>query len=152
MKGVLENHALFLSLFLAVAGLILCAWGFVPDFNTMIHLAPFPDDSFRFQIMGLVGASLAGTFLWDRGCTYLFAPHIFRAQLNELKRTTFADLAPVATTALKVAAGALFLVQGNILVLGGAFYAYRQYNQKKAAMDRENKKHLLEVGSRSSPA
>jgi len=150
MKGVLENHALFLSLFLAVAGLVLCAWGFVPEFNGLIHLAPFPDDAFRFQIVGLVATSLAGTLLWDRLCTALFAPTVFHAQLRELKATTLADLKPVLTTASKVALGALLLAQGNILVLGGAAYAYRQYSQKQAAVDRERKQRLLDIGGHAS--
>ena len=38
MKGFLENHALFLSLFIAVAGIVLCAWDFVPWLNEA-HLA-----------------------------------------------------------------------------------------------------------------
>ena len=53
-----------------------------------IHLAPFPDDDFRWRIAGLVGASLAGTFCWDRASTALFAPHIFKAQLEEIKAIT----------------------------------------------------------------
>mmetsp|Transcript_10053 Transcript_10053/g.32761 ORF Transcript_10053/g.32761 Transcript_10053/m.32761 type:complete len:443 (+) Transcript_10053:500-1828(+) len=148
MKGFLENSALFLSLFVAVAGLVLLAWGFVPEVNDLIHLAPFPDDAFRFQIVGLVAASLVGTLLWDRLCTALFAPHIFRAQLREARTTTLKDLAPVATTALKVAAGALLLAQGNILVLGGAAYFYRQYSQKQAAMEKERKAQLIQVADK----
>ncbi|KAH8073943.1 calcium-transporting ATPase [Aureococcus anophagefferens] len=108
MKGLLENHALFLSLFLSVAGVVVCAWNVFPYGNSLIHLAPFPDDDFRWTIVGLVLASLAGTFVWDRLCTALFAPHIFRAQLAEGRKTTFADVQPILATALKVAAGTTY--------------------------------------------
>ena len=44
MKGISENHPLFLSVFACVAGCVCCAWGVFPEINTMIHLEPFPDD------------------------------------------------------------------------------------------------------------
>jgi cation-transporting ATPase 13A1 len=43
---------------------VCCAWGVFPELNTLIHLEPFPDDAFRFKVIGLVLASLFGTFLW----------------------------------------------------------------------------------------
>ena len=43
-----------------------CAWGVFPELNELIHLEPFPDDDFRFKIIALVLASIAGTFIWDR--------------------------------------------------------------------------------------
>uniref|UniRef100_A0A7S3NFW8 Cation-transporting P-type ATPase C-terminal domain-containing protein n=1 Tax=Aureoumbra lagunensis TaxID=44058 RepID=A0A7S3NFW8_9STRA len=147
MKGMLENHALFLSLFLAVAGLVLCAWGFVPQINSAIHLAEFPDDAYRFKIVGLVGASLIGTFIWDRISTAIFAPHIIRAQLQEARSTTLADLVPVGTTALKVVCGAFLLAQGNLLIIGAAVYLYRQYSQKMAEAQRERKAKLIQLAS-----
>ena len=45
-------------------------------------------------------ASLVGTFLWDRLCVALFAPHIMAAQLAEAKSTTWKDFIPVLRTAL----------------------------------------------------
>merc|ERR550537_1578707 len=74
MKGLLENHALFLSVFLCIAGVAACAWGFSPELNSLIHLEPFPDDSFRWQVMALVALSIVGTFIWDRFITMIFAP------------------------------------------------------------------------------
>ena len=71
-------QALFLSVFACVVGCAACAWGVFPELNTMIHLEAFPDDAFRFKVMGLVGMSLAGTFIWDRICCALFAPRIFK--------------------------------------------------------------------------
>eukprot|EP00616_Rhizochromulina_sp_CCMP1243_P017602 CAMPEP_0119000990 /NCGR_PEP_ID=MMETSP1173-20130426/64353_1 /TAXON_ID=1034831 /ORGANISM="Rhizochromulina marina cf, Strain CCMP1243" /LENGTH=1550 /DNA_ID=CAMNT_0006952493 /DNA_START=19 /DNA_END=4671 /DNA_ORIENTATION=+ len=129
MKGILENHPLFLSVFLCVAGVAGCAWGISPQVNELIHLAPFPDDAFRWQVLGLVGASLVGTFIWDRVITALFAPRVFGAMVTEAKKTTWKDLVPVVSTAGKVAVGFAILATGNILLLGGIGYWY--YMQKK---------------------
>ena len=60
MMGLLENHPLFLSVFLCIAGVAACAWGMSPQLNGLIHLEPFPDDAFRWQVMGLVGLSIVG--------------------------------------------------------------------------------------------
>lgn len=147
MKGFLENHALFLSLFIAIAGLVILAWGSIPELNDLLHLAPFPDDEFRFKIAGLVFAALFGTFIWDRLATALFAPHIFKAMLNEAKATTMADLTPVLTTAFKVIFGTLLLVQGNLLVLAAAAYMYRQYNKQLERVEKERKKQLVAKGT-----
>ena len=85
MKGIMENHALFLSVATTVAGCGACAWGISPQLNAAIHLEPFPDDAFRWRIMGLVGASILGTFVWDRLCTALFAPEIFRVMAQQAR-------------------------------------------------------------------
>ena len=143
MKGLLENHALFLSLFLSVAGVVVCAWNVFPYGNSLIHLAPFPDDDFRWTIVGLVLASLAGTFVWDRLCTALFAPHIFRAQLAEGKKTTFADVQPILATALKVAAGTFLLVNGNLVLICACAYFYNQYSKANAKAEKDRKAAIL---------
>ncbi len=83
MKGVLENHALFLSLFLCGGGVGFCAWGIRPDINAMIHLAEFPNDEFRWRVIALVTTSFVGTFVWDRICTFMFSRHIFNAMAEE---------------------------------------------------------------------
>ncbi|KAJ1455667.1 hypothetical protein M885DRAFT_463980 [Pelagophyceae sp. CCMP2097] len=150
MRGLLENHALFLSLFISVAGVVVCAWGFVPMVNEAIHLAPFPDDAFRWKIVTLVMSSTAGTFVWDRLATYFFAPKIFNAMLREAKTTTLADVRPVAVTALKVAAGVALLAQGNLIMLGLAFYFYRNYNRKVA--EGEKKKRDAIIAGAQEPA
>lgn len=36
-------------------------------------------DEFRWKVMGLVGLTLMGTFIWDRFCVLIFAPEIFKA-------------------------------------------------------------------------
>ena len=131
MKGIIENHALCLSLFLCVAGVGACAWSISPMFNGLIHLEPFPNDEFRWQVMGLVGISLAGTFIWDRFCTFLFARPIFNAMVEQAKQTRPKDLVPMFYTLLKVFGGLVVLGTGNILVLGGLGWWY--YKKKSAA-------------------
>merc|ERR1711972_82727 len=70
MKGIMENHALFLSSFACIVMVAVAAWELMPEANSLIHLAPFPDDIFRIKVMCLVFASLGGTFIWDRLCIY----------------------------------------------------------------------------------
>lgn len=82
MKGMLENHPLFLSVFACIGGVIVAAWEFVPQLNEMIQLAPFPDDWFRYKVVILVASTILGTFLWDRLCVYLFAPKVFKASMG----------------------------------------------------------------------
>ena len=143
MKGLTENHALFLSLFASIGGICLCAWSLIPEVNNALHLSPFPDDQFAYEILYLVLASLFGTLLWDRLCTLLFAPRIFLAQLTEFKKITFVDLQPILVTLLKVVGVMVVLSTGNILMYGGAFWAYRQHKKKAAADDKLVKQRIL---------
>ena len=83
MKGMLENHPLFLSVFACIGGVIVAAWEFVPQLNEMIQLAPFPDDYFRYKVVVLVASTILGTFLWDRFCVFMFAPKVFKASMGE---------------------------------------------------------------------
>ncbi|KAL1529584.1 hypothetical protein AB1Y20_000527 [Prymnesium parvum] len=136
MKGITENHALFLSVFACVVGCAACAWGVFPELNKMIHLEAFPDDAFRFKVMGLVGLSLAGTFIWDRLCCAIFAPRIFQATLDEAKALTIADAVPAIKSLVKVFAVMMIFSSGNILIWGGAYYMYKQYNNAQAEAER----------------
>ena len=78
MKGMLENHPLFLSVFACIAGVVIASWEMVPQLNEIIQLAPFPNDGvYRYKVVILVVATIFGTFLWDRLCTMVFAPHVF---------------------------------------------------------------------------
>jgi len=131
MKGISENHPLFLSVFACVAGCVCCAWGVFPEINTMIHLEPFPDDAYRFKVMALVCASLFGTFIWDRLCTMVFAPHIWRAMVDEAKTTTLADVVPALVSLGKVAGVLLLLGTGNILFMIGAWFAYKKFKESQ---------------------
>ena len=115
MKGILENHALCLSVFLTIAAVIFFSWEFSPQINTMMHLTSFPDDEYRFKVVGLVLASLFGTFIWDRLMTAIFAPEIFKAMMSEAGKTSLADLMPVLKTAGYVAGG--LLIFGTNLII-----------------------------------
>ena len=128
MKGIMENHPLFLSVFAVVAMCAACAWGAFPELNALIHLEPFPDDAFRWKVMSLVGASLVGTFIWDRVCTAVFAPDIFRAMLEEAKQTSLADAMPAVMSLGKVLGVLLLLGSGNLLVVILAWFAYKKMN------------------------
>ena len=127
MKGMLENHFLFLSVFLCIGGVVAASWEFFPALNELIQLTPFPDDQFRYQVISLVMATIAGTFLWDRLCLLVFAPAHFKSVWEEFTKTTFADFLPILKTVGKIVAVILLLSTGNILILIMAFDFYRQY-------------------------
>ena len=55
MKGMLENHPLFLSVFVCIAGVVVASWEMVPQLNELIQLAPFPDDAFRYKVRVVLG-------------------------------------------------------------------------------------------------
>merc|ERR1719277_1892515 len=82
MKGLLENQPLFLSLFLCIALVAVCAWGMIPYLNEILNLVVVPED-LRPQVMGTLFVSLIGSFLWDRLMVYVFARHIFEVQVEE---------------------------------------------------------------------
>lgn len=130
MKGIMENHPLFLSVFACVGGVIVAAWELVPQLNELIQLAPFPDDQFRYKVLFLVISTIIGTFAWDRLCVMIFAPDIFRATLDEFKKLTWRDFVPILFTLLKVVGGLVILGSGNILLAGMAFWWYRSYSSK----------------------
>eukprot|EP00941_MAST-03F_sp_MAST-3F-sp1_P000457 g457.t1 len=131
MKGTIENHALFLSIFVCIAGVGACAWAISPTLNAMIHLEAFPNDEFRYKTMGLVFLALFGTFIWDRICTAIFSPKIFTAMMESARKTSLKDLKPIFMTLGKVILGLVVLGTGNIFIWGGL--AYWWYRRKKAA-------------------
>jgi cation-transporting ATPase 13A1 len=133
MKGISENHPLFLSVFACVAGCVCCAWGVFPEINALIHLEAFPDDDFRFKVIALVMASLFGTFVWDRLCTMIFAPRIWKAMVDEAKQTTLADALPALMSLGKVVGVLVILGSGNLLTLGIAYWLYKRYQNNNAA-------------------
>ena len=133
MKGMLENHFLFLSVFLCVGGVVAASWEFFPQLNEMIQLTPFPDDAFRYQVIALVMSTIAGTFLWDRICVLVFSPSHFVAIWKEFMKTTPADFVPIFKTIGKILVGLLLLGSGNILLIIGAIYFYRTYMMKPNA-------------------
>jgi len=134
MKGITENHPLFLSVFACVAGCAACAWGAFPELNALIHLEAFPNDDFRWRVMALVATSLLGTFLWDRLCVAIFAPDIFKAMLDEAKGMSLQDVIPALQSLGKVFAGLMLLGTGNIFMIGGAFWLYKKYQAQQAQL------------------
>lgn len=131
MKGMLENHPLFLSVFACVGGVALAAWEVVPQVNELLQLAPFPDDTFRYKVVLLVVSTIFGTLLWDRLCVLVFAPRVFHASMMEAWKTSLADFLPIFVTLGKVVAVLLLLGTGNILLIGAAIWWYRSYTQKQ---------------------
>ena len=75
-----------------------------PQLNELIHLKAFPDDSFRYQVMTMVLASIVGTFVWDRLMTAIFAPNIFKAMLVKSARLGL-SLTPMVVSLIKVFGG-----------------------------------------------
>lgn len=137
MKGIMENHALFISSFLCIVLVAMCAWEVVPELNSLIHLAPFPNDEFRFTVMGLVFMSLGGTFIWDRICIALFAPDIFKSMIQNAKETTADDILQVLRTLGKVMLGLMVYLSGNPLIWIGAFWFYRKQKAEADAKEAE---------------
>ena len=116
MKGLLENHFLFLAVFLCIAFVAFCAWEISPEFNRMMHMHAFPDDEFRFTTIFLCLASVFGTFVVDRICVALFAPTVGKAIWAEASKTTISDTFPVFMTLGKVVLGFIVVGSGNPLM------------------------------------
>jgi cation-transporting ATPase 13A1 len=132
MKGVLENQPLFMSLFLCIALVGVCAWGVIPYLNEILNLEVVPED-LRPKVMACLCISLIGSFCWDRLMMAIFAPQIFQAQLEEVKSTKFQDFVPILTTVGYIFGGVLLLGMGNPILLAGAFFLYRHHKSKQAA-------------------
>jgi len=145
MKGIMENHALFLSSFGCILMIACCAWELVPQVNELLHLAPFPNDGFRFQVMSLVFLSLGGTFIWDRICIALFAPDIMKAMMDNAKETTMEDIMQVLRTLGKVLGCLAVYLTGNPLIWVGAFWWYKNQQKKKAAAEAERERLAAEA-------
>jgi len=128
MKGLLENQPLFLSLFLCIALVAVCAWGVVPYLNQVLNLVVVPED-LRFKVMGTLFTSLVGSFLWDRLMVAVFAPHIFKAQIDEAKSVKAADFLPLLQTVGYIVGGGVFLLAGNPILWGVAFMIWRNYKK-----------------------
>lgn len=132
MKGLLENQPLFLSLFVCIGMVAVCAWGVVPFLNSTLNLEVVPEE-LRMKVIWTLLASLVGTFIWDRLMVALCAPHIMAAQLEEAKATTWKDFLPLLQTAGMIVGGGLLFVSGNPLLWGGAFMMYRNWKKTTEA-------------------
>lgn len=131
MNGMMENHALFLSVFLCVAGVIVAAWEMIPALNDLLQLTPFPEENyFRYRVVLLVMSTIVGTLLWDRLCVRIWAPEVSKATWEEIMKTSFSDFLPILKTVGLIALGLFVLGTGNILLAGAAFWFYRSYTNK----------------------
>jgi len=135
MKGLLENHALFLSLFICIGGIAFAAWEVLPEFNRAMHFYPFPDDEYRWTVMWQIFLVVCGTFIWDRVITAMFAPQVFKAMMDEARKTTVTDLLPIFMSLFKTVFGFLIFATGNPLVWGAAWYANRKWKAYQEEME-----------------
>jgi cation-transporting ATPase 13A1 len=132
MKGIMENHALFLSSIGCIGLVAFGAWEVIPEANRLLHLAPFPNEDFRWKVMGLVFMSLGGTLIWDRICIALFAPEIMAAMIDNAKATTWEDIMSLLTTLGKVVGCLAVYLTGNPIIWIGAIWYYRKMKRETA--------------------
>ncbi|KAH9255129.1 hypothetical protein BASA81_006888 [Batrachochytrium salamandrivorans] len=137
MKGMLENHTLFLSLFVCIGGVAFASWEVLPEFNRALHFYPFPDDEYRVRVITQVMMVVLGTFVWDRMVIAVFAPEIFRAMWQETLKTKVTDVLPVFASVFKVFVGFALLGTGNPIVWAAAYYANRKFNEYKEKQENE---------------
>ena len=130
MKGVTENPGLLYSLAGCVAGVTAAAWEIVPQLNEYLGLVPLPDDATRYTLLGLIAATLVGSLVWDRLCVLIFAPRIFKSQVDEIAALSIGDFwgpnsAKYCAAAIAGAAW-LYYTEGNMLLLGMVYMLYRR--------------------------
>ena len=130
MKGVTENPGLLYSLAGCVAGVTAAAWEIVPQLNEYLGLVPLPDDATRYTLLGLIAATLVGSLVWDRLCVLVFAPRIFKSQVDEIAALSIGDFwgpnsAKYCAAAIAGAAW-LYYTEGNMLLLGMVYMLYRR--------------------------
>jgi len=132
MKGATENPGLLYSLMLCVAGVVVAAWEVVPYLNSQLGLVPLPDAQTRYQLLLTIGVTLVGSLAWDRTCVAIFAPRIFASQLDEIRALRLADFwGPGSSRNALLAVGGLgwlYFTEGNVLMLGAAYWLYRKLN------------------------
>jgi cation-transporting ATPase 13A1 len=137
MRGATENPALLYSLLGLVAGLVVAAWELVPVLNSTLGLVPLPSDEMRYMLLGLIGVTLLGAFVWDRLCLAIFAPQIFRSQLREAASLSLSDFwGPNSAKYLAggVAGAAwLYYTEGNMILAMAAYWSYTRATKRPEA-------------------
>ena len=149
MSGLMENRALFISVFLTIVLVAVCAWELIPAGNALIHLHPFPSDDYRIKVVSAVLLSIFGTFFWDRLMALIFAPAVFKAMASEFLALKLSDFVAVFELVIKVAAGLLLLLSGNLLFMAGAWWYYRKWTAEK---NKREARELLGTGPMQAPA
>ena len=130
MLGAIENKTLLISLASMVVGAFVCAFEVVPWLNKWLELVTMPTLEFRVKILAILAISVVGTLAWDQLCLLIFAPHIlfaaYRDTLRAMPRPN--DLVKPAKRAVGFAiiAYGFYRSEGNMFILVGAFYAYKQ--------------------------
>lgn len=132
MRGMLENQALFLSLFGCLGLVWVCASNAVPLVNETLRLVVVPEEA-RGVMMGALLLSLVGAFIWDRLMHVVFAPEIAAVMWENVQTTTFADFKPVLKTIGYVGGALLAVGTGNIMTLIAGYWFYRSYYTQPAA-------------------
>jgi cation-transporting ATPase 13A1 len=133
MKGATENHALCITLGILVIGVLTLSVNVYPQFNELLDMEPFPDETFGKTIAGLVFVSLFGSFFMDRLMVYIFSKDVFAAQWEQFLLLRLSDIASPLFTLAKIY-GVLWVIGSGNLLLGGLIYwQYRKYNQSQQA-------------------
>ena len=137
MRGATENPGLLYSLVACAAGVIVAAWELIPQLNSTLGLVPLPSDEMRYKLLSILAVTLVGSFVWDRLCLAIFAPHIFMSQIRELASLRFSDFwGPNSAKTLGQVALAgfwLYYTEGNMLVAGAGYWFYRSFKKKQEA-------------------
>ena len=79
MLASTENRPMLYSLALCCAGIFVAAFEVVPYLNNLLQLVPMPSAEFRLQILYALGASVLGSFVFDKLCVGVFAPRLLWA-------------------------------------------------------------------------
>jgi hypothetical protein len=77
--------------------------------------------------------SLIGCFVWDRFCHFLFARDIFETIKEEALKTRLEHFMPILKTCGMIVGVIFVLGTGNLMMLAGAWYFYKQYQKSQAA-------------------
>lgn len=130
MLGAIENKTLLLSLASMVIGAFVCAFEVSPWLNNWLQLVTMPNLEFRVKILVLLAVSVAGTLAWDQLMLLIFAPHIlftaYGDTLRALPRPKDMVKPLRRVGGLSLAAYLYYATEGNMFILVGAFYAFKQ--------------------------
>lgn len=130
MISSLENRPMLYSLAACCALTFACAFEAVPWLNSKLQLVSLPSSSFRTRMLLILSASVFGSLLWDRLCSFFFARNLLitghRDAFNALPsfRENLRFWAKCGYVGLF--AGAYVLAKGNALVPLGGYLIWRR--------------------------
>ena len=150
MLASTENPAMLYSLLACVIGVFVCAFEVFPQLNEYLELVPFPNSTFRNEILCLLTLSTVGALVWDRITTLIFAPRLMWVGYIDAYNT-LPSLSGLFSMWLKIFMAlvvlGLYAATDNILVLLGAGYMYRQYSTAKK---KDEEKRLLTLAKENN--